>query len=84
MGWRGFRQLLLTRKGSGDCILSQDQGEEKKKIRAESLQAFEMFQSKENAVESSSGNIFGVPLHPGLWMWSLPVALGGEQGEEGR
>lgn len=24
------------------------------------------------------------PCTPGLWMWSLPVALGGEQGEEGR
>lgn len=30
----GCCQLLLTRKGSGDCILSQDQGEGKK-IRAE-------------------------------------------------
>jgi len=63
VGWRGAFQLLLTRKGSGGCILSQDQGEEKK-IRAESLQGFEMFRSKASAVESGSGNIFGVPLQP--------------------
>lgn len=49
---------------SGDCILSQDQGEAKKPVRAERLQAFEMFQSKESATKSSSGNVFGVPLHP--------------------
>lgn len=43
-------------------MLSQDEGKERK--GAEHLQAFEILQSKESAVESASGNIFGVPLHP--------------------
>lgn len=77
----GCCQLLLTRKGSGDCILSQDQGEGKKNKSREVYKPLKCFNQRKAELKVVLETFSVFPCTPGL---SVPLALGGEQGEEGR